>query len=323
MVYVRSSPPFGAYLWFWFAFVIANAAALGFYLALRLGRWTSASSVEPGRMVAWLVCSGVIVLSPCWVPADARALRFVDCVVAVTLLWKVYDAYREPALAMGRGVGGWVAYLPNWFWFVLRRVPRARSARRDWLRVAVDAPLMVAAVALCVGLLRLNWSGVPFALEHTAKVLAFAAATMLVGRTSARASTGDGSARRRTRSTILSTARTPADFWRRWNRPFRDFFDEYVFRPAGGVRRPVFATLMVFAVSGLVHEYVFGVATGRVQGWQMLFFMVQGCAVAATLRVRPTGRAAALWWAGTLAFNLVTALLFFRSVDGVIAFYRR
>ena len=52
---------------------------------------------------------------------------------------------------------------------------------------------------------------------------------------------------------------------------------------------PVFATLAVFAVSGLMHEYVFGVATGRVQGWQMLFFMVQGCAAAATLRVRPTG----------------------------------
>ena len=139
------------WFWFGFAFVIANAAALGFYFALRLGR--------RGRMFAWLVCSGVIVLSPCWVPPDARALRFLDCVVAVTLLWKVYDAYREPALAAGMGVGRWVAYLPNWFWFVLRRVPRGRPARRDWLRVAVDAPLMVAAVALCVGLLRLRLVG--------------------------------------------------------------------------------------------------------------------------------------------------------------------
>src|SRR4249920_3308801 len=98
-------------VWFWlgFAFVIANAAALCFYFALRLGhRW---------RMVAWLVSSGVIVLSPFFVPRDARPLRFVSCVAAVTLLWKVYDAYRAPALGMGMGLGRWLAYLPNWFWF--------------------------------------------------------------------------------------------------------------------------------------------------------------------------------------------------------------
>jgi hypothetical protein len=300
--------------WFWSAFAIANAAALGFYFALRFRL--------RARSVAWLVCSTVILLSPFCVPHDARALRFLDSVVAITLLFKVYDAYREPALAAGMGAGKWVAYLPNWFWFVLRRVPRGRPARRDWLRVAVDAPLMVAAVALFVCLLRLDWSGVPFALEHTAKVLALAAAMMLIGRTFAalyRQLIGPA------RDPILNplAARTPAEFWRRWNRPFRDFFDEYVFRPSGPARRPVLATLTVFAVSGLLHEYPFGVAIGRVQGWQMLFFMLQGCAVAATLRIRPTGRAAPLWWAGTLAFNLATAMLFCRSVDGVIEFYQR
>jgi hypothetical protein len=294
--------------------MIANASASGFYLALRLGwRW---------RMVAWLLSSGVIVLSPFWVPFDARPLRFIGCVVAVTLLWKLYDAYRSPVLATGMGLGKWLTYLPNWFWFVLRRVPRPQPAERDWRRVAVETPLMVGAVALCICLLRLNWSGVPFVLEHAAKVLAFAAAMLLIGRTFA-------ALYRRLLGPATDpidnplTARTPAEFWRRWNRPFRDFFDEYVFRPLGGARRPVFATLIVFAASGLMHEYVFGVATGRVQGWQILFFMVQGCAVAATLRVRPSASAVPLWCAGTLAFNLVTSMLFFRSVDGVIAFYQR
>jgi hypothetical protein len=303
-----------AWFWFGFAFVIANAAALCFYFALRLeGQW---------RVVAWLVCSGVIVLSPFWVPRDARPLKFVGCVAAITLFLKVYDAYRAPTLAMGMSVGKWLAYLPNWFWFVLRRVPRGRPAGRDWWRVVVEAPLMIGAVALCVGLLRLDWTGVPFALQHVVKVLAFAAAMLLIGQTFA-------ALYRRLVGPATDpfenpfTSRTPAEFWRRWNRPFRDFFDEYVFRPSHGARRPIFATLTVFAVSGLMHEYVFGVATGRVQGWQMLFFMVQGCAVAATLRVRPRASAAPLWCAGTLAFNLVTALLFFRSVDGVIAFYQR
>jgi hypothetical protein len=303
-----------AWFWFAFAFVIANAAALCFYFALRLE--------HPWRIVAWLISSGVIVLSPFLVPIDAQSLRFVGSVTAVTLLWKVYDAFRSPALATDIGFAKWLTYLPNWFWFVLRRVPRLRPAGSDWRRVAVDSPLMVGAVALCVWLLRLDWTGVPFALEHVAKVLAFAVAMLLIGRTFA-------ALYRRLVGPAMDpienpfTARTPAEFWRRWNRPFRDFFDVYVFRPLGGVRRPVIASLAVFAASGLMHEYVFGVATGRVQGWQILFFMIQGCAAAATLRVRPGASAAPLWCAGTLAFNLATALLFFRSVDEVIAFYQR
>src|SRR5262249_5189355 len=128
-------------------------------------------------------CSGVIVLSPLWIPLEARPLRFLDCVATVALLWKVCDAYRAPNLAMEMGLGKWFVYLLNWFWFALRRVPREQPASRDWRRVAVGAPLMAGAVALCVGLLKLNWTGVPFALEHTAKVLAFAAAMLLIGQT--------------------------------------------------------------------------------------------------------------------------------------------
>src|SRR6476660_3594782 len=103
------------WLWFGIAFVIANAAALGFYFALRLGRM--------GRTLAWLACSAVIALSPYFLSRDARPLRFVECVASVCLLWKIYDAYRHPAIAIGMGASRWVAYLPNWFWFVLKRVP--------------------------------------------------------------------------------------------------------------------------------------------------------------------------------------------------------
>jgi hypothetical protein len=167
-----------AWLWFGCAFLTANAAAFGYYFALRL-------EARAARTIAWLGCSVVIVSSPLLVPRGAPALRFLNCVVAVTLLWKIYDAYRKPALAAGMGAGRWAAYLPNWFWFVLSRRPRRRPARQDWLRVAIGAPLTVAAVALCALFLRLDWSGVPFALEHTTKVLAFAMALMLIGRTSA------------------------------------------------------------------------------------------------------------------------------------------
>lgn len=90
---------------------------------------------------------------------------------------------------------------------------------------------------------------------------------------------------------------------------------------AGGAKRPIRAILWTFFVSGLIHEYVFGIATGRLQGWQLLFFSLQGVAAAVTIRVRPRG-----WWilpavAATLAFNLATQAIFGISVQQVVPFY--
>jgi hypothetical protein len=51
--------------------------------------------------------------------------------------------------------------------------------------------------------------------------------------------------------------------------------------------RPVRATIVTFLVSGVIHEYVFDLAAGRVLGSQMLFFTIHGLAVVATLRLRP------------------------------------
>jgi D-alanyl-lipoteichoic acid acyltransferase DltB (MBOAT superfamily) len=118
-----------------------------------------------------------------------------------------------------------------------------------------------------------------------------------------------------------SFAPTPAAFWRRWNRPAQQFLDEYAFKPAGGLRRTVRATLITFGVSGVVHEYVFGIASGRVQGWQLGFFLLQGIAAVTTMRIKPQGRVAIPWIAGTWLFNVTSSILFFRSVDAVVPFY--
>jgi hypothetical protein len=77
----------------------------------------------------------------------------------------------------------------------------------------------------------------------------------------------------------------------------------------------------VFVVSALVHEYVFSMAIGRVQGYQTAFFMIQGIAVAATLRARPRGAAAVAAVAATFAFNVASGVLFFASVNRVLPFY--
>jgi hypothetical protein len=112
------------------------------------------------------------------------------------------------------------------------------------------------------------------------------------------------------------------------HRPVHEFFDEDLLKRARGSRRrgsgaPVVrASILAFIVSAAVHEYVIAVPLGRVQGYQTAFFLVQGAAVAATLRVKPRGRHAAPWIAATFAFNVVTSVLFFASLDGVVPFYQ-
>ena len=79
-------------------------------------------------------------------------------------------------------------------------------------------------------------------------------------------------------------ATSPKEFWgKRWNLFVARFAFRHVFLPLGGIRKPIAATLVVFAVSGLMHEYLVAAAAGHwspYAGWTLAFFMIQGLAVA-------------------------------------------
>ncbi len=78
-------------------------------------------------------------------------------------------------------------------------------------------------------------------------------------------------------------ARSVADFWgHRWNLWFSDWFRYAIFQRLR--RRPVFALVMAFAVSGVIHEWVINVplyyVTGRALfGTMMLYFLIQAAGV--------------------------------------------
>jgi hypothetical protein len=292
--------------------MVAFAAALAFYPARRLG--------GRGRTWAWLACSAVVALSPCLVPLCAKPVRFVASLTAITMLVKLYDVYMECPLAQHTSLQSYLAYLPNGFWLVLRKEPSRVPWTRDLRRLTCVTAAFLSTLLLSAGLWQQDWSAVPFAIEHALKVSSVILTVVLLGNALAVAYRLLGG---RALDPMINpiAARTPADFWRRWNRPAQHFLSEYIFMPAGGLRRPVRATLVTFGVSGLIHEYVLGIAAGRVQGWQILFFAVQGCAVVATAHARPTGRTQSLWIAATVVFNLATSVLFFQSVDAVLPFY--
>ena len=57
------------------------------------------------------------------------------------------------------------------------------------------------------------------------------------------------------------------------------------------------------------------------QGYQTVFFLLQGAAVALTLRLKPRGISTAAGVAATFTFNLMTGVLLFASVNAVLPFY--
>jgi hypothetical protein len=254
------------------------------------------------------------------ISVDANPERFLATLLSIGLVPKLYDLHKAARFGLHLSPWSYVAYLLNFFWLVLRREPSRPLMIHDLRCMGLRTPAALLSVALCILLYRLNWSTIPFALEHVLKASGVGSAVAFTGNALAVVYRLLGGIALDPMANPLF-APTPAEFWRRWNRPAQQFLDEYAFKPAGGLRRPVRATLITFGVSGMIHEYVFGIASSRVQGCQLLFFMLQRCAVIATMRIKPRGGRAILWIAGTWVFNLATSAFFFMSVDEVIPFY--
>jgi hypothetical protein len=276
-----------------------------------------------GRGVVLAVCCSVL-LSPLLIPPDRPLLRFFASVAAVIVVVKLYDLHFDSRRGSRPSLVPFASFLGNPFSLVRRRLadePRP-APRQNLLRLGRGVLGVSAGIAVLIGLFRVDWEGYPFLVEHTSKVATFYVA-VICGLDAAAAlwRLAGGVARDYMGNPFV--ARTPADFWRRYNRPMHQFFWEDVFKPVGGLRAPVRATLLVFAVSAVMHEYIFGIAIGRVQGYQTAFFLLQGAAVAATARVKARGWRAILWTAGTLGFNFVSSVLFFASMNGLVPFYSR
>ncbi|HWE38254.1 MAG TPA: MBOAT family O-acyltransferase [Isosphaeraceae bacterium] len=298
------------------AIALAAGAMAGAFPALRLGRRTRGGIL--------LVLGTLVLAAPLLIPEGRRPRRLIGSILAITLAVKLYDLLVGARRGRRPNVREFLAFLPNVFGLVERRLddlPRPGRARdlRTFARGAVG---VVAGGTAFAATFAIDWGHRPFVVEHAAKVLtSFAVLVPLgvAGSAGWRLIGGRGLDLMRN----PFAARTPADFWRRYNRPVNHFFLEDLFKPFGGVRSPVKATLLVFAASAVVHEYVFAVPIGRVEGVQSAFFLLQGIAVLATARLRPRGRWAAVAIAGTLTFNVLTSMLFFKSLGEVVPFYAR
>ncbi|HEY8749273.1 MAG TPA: MBOAT family O-acyltransferase [Tepidisphaeraceae bacterium] len=299
-----------------FGITVALMIALGFafYPALWLPRrWRA--------MAFWVFFAAVLLLPQIILP-KAKLLRLLAAVMAIMMGFRLYDRYRSAEDGFRPAWGAYALSIANPFAIVLRRALKARrpAAKSDVLAAGLGLSAGAAAIWLMIGIFRIDWASHSFVAEHCIKAVSLflvvqfllnglAAASRLVG--------------------IPATdfagpfflARTPAEFWRFYNRPVGQFLNEYVFTPLGGPRHAVFATLVTFAFSGVMHEYLFDVPAHRILGTQMAFFLIQGLAVTATLRIRPRGWAVAPAILLTFAFNLLTARLFLAALNAVVPFY--
>ena len=298
------------------ALLAAVTAALAFYPALRLRR---------GRPLgAYLASCTAIALTPLIIPADRPLPRFVSAVAAVTLGTKLFDLHVGAGVGNHPGFWSFLLFLPNVSALVFRKIDAEQRPSRafDLARLPAAAALTLVAAWLFMGAYLIDWRSLPFALEHCVKVTTFFLGLVSVAWAAMSAFRLLGGKGREGVGNPFA-ARTPADFWRSYNRPAQQFFYEDVFKLVGGRRAWIGGTLATFAVSAAIHEYVFDIASSRIQGYQTAFFLIQAVAVMATIRIRPRGWNAVAWVIGTTVFNLATSVLFFASVNELAPFYSR
>lgn len=296
------------------ALAITFGAGLVFYAAMKWPR--------RARRIAFAILLAAVLGSPWIVPPGARLSRLIATIYSVTIAVKLYDHFQNADARFIPARWIYVISLFHPFELALRRVLREKPPPRseDVRQMLFCFAAGLTATALIVVVFCVHWRRFPFVLEHCAKATsvflmiqflpnALASAFRLLNIPSTNF------------AGPFFLARTPAEFWRLYNRPVNQFFQEYVFKPAHGRDHPWAVTFVTFLLSGVIHEYVFDIPAPHMLGMQMLFFVLQGIAATATIRLRPRGWMAIPAMLLTLAFNLATVYFFLICVNAVLPFY--
>jgi hypothetical protein len=303
----------------WLRILVAVAAVVlavvAFYPVLAL-QWSR-------RLVLLLALAGLAALTPFLLPPEWLLPRFALALFAGVMIMKMWDLHIGAENGSRPDFREFLGFIASPALLVWRKRAQGRASSaadngRDLVLAALGGAGAIAALFL---LEQVDWSGVPFLLQHAPIAVAlFLLVTALLDSTVALTRLLGGPVIDANDRPLA--ARTPAEFWRRYNRLVGQFLHEDFFKPMRGLRHPVRSTLAVFAVSGVLHEYLFWMAVGHSAGLQMMFFMLQGCGVALTLRVKPTGLPAMAWMFGTFVFNALTSVFFFASIHLVLPLYQ-
>ena len=256
--------------------------------------------------------------------SSLAALFALALVAAAALPAKLIDGASAPDVWTSRPWREWVLFLSLPFVVCFRghlRDPE-RPRRESALLVVRGLAELVAGGALLWWAFRWDWRSTPWIAEHAVKLVGlylFALDGSFVLATGVLRLAGFA-VHDLSRHPVAAT--TPADFWRRYNCDAGRFLRENLFRRLP-MRSPAARTMIVFVLNGLLHEYLALLMCGRILGYPLAFFGLQGLAVVLTSRRRPTGLAGVASGSATLLFMAASAVLILRSVDAVVPWYQR
>ena len=300
---------------------VAGTISLAAYpLARRNSRLTTLGLFG---VIAGLVCC------PLLIPPQNMGLRAICAFVATDLAFRVIDfarqARRATATLTSAPSASWAQYANFLLPFPVLMIvwgerPPWRFNRAAWqlepFRVLAGAGLVAAAVWLLILAHRTELLQSSFLLDHIVMVCAYVVAieslaAFLLG--IERVAGFD------TEPLIRNAflARTPAEYWLRYNTRVQRWLQLNVFVPGGGRRHPVRGIVLVFLVSALLHEVMFDIATSEITGYQAAFFLLQIPAVLISRRLEMFAREHGA--AGDLVARVVTFVWF--AATSVFFFY--
>ncbi len=161
-----------------------------------------------------------ILLSPLAIPIGAPVDRFGVAVIAVLLVMKLYDAHREALRGSRPTFRSFAIFLANSFAHVRRRlavIPQP-SRGRSLIRTVFGFIGLWAVNSLIQTVWAWPWHSYPFMIEHSVKAVLFVAFVLAL-MTSLESLWRLLGGRYCRFAHLPFLASTPADFWRRYNRP--------------------------------------------------------------------------------------------------------
>ena len=277
------------------------------------------------RWAGFVLLTGLLFACPLFVPDQWHNLpRGVVATVTVYFWLKALDGISRFPEGGDTRVGGHLWQMLNLGSLVAapwhEGVPATPTHER--LReVLVWLAAFAAAGGLLLAAFRVDWRGASFLVEHAAKSVGIACLILSSMNLHGALWRLAGVRSLHSPATAL-IACSPAEFWRRWNRPLGEWLHCHVFRRVARPGTRTGAILITFGVSGLLHEYVIGMITERFSGFPTAFFLVQGVAVAATFGVTIKPRWSLAARALTIAFNVCSSTLLFLPFNRVMPFYQ-
>jgi len=275
------------------------------------------------RTFLFILTAALALASPLFIPVQFPVARLLVSTTILIFTFKNWDLYLHPEHKKYFTLKQYAVFLMNHCLFFVNNtdglINRNSMSSRLHYFLLETIYFFLSILALFV-IFRWNWKTYSFWTEHTVKAAA-SGIWLICAWDWYRAIWSLAGYRTFKFANKLSMAYSPAEFWKRSHCEIHRWLYADVFIPLRGFVHPVSALLLVFAVSGAAHEYMFSISLGYFTGYLLLFFLINGAASAITWRLKLSGIYKYAGTAFTYVFLAISSVFIFIPVNEIIHFY--